>query len=109
MIEQIDILLANAIEIELALLGQRRSLHPLPLLPIAPIRGNLANVDLWVEVGGKGVAVIATVGIENIDALDLVEQIFLCVGTVNIGHAGIEAAAQGGHVARLGVAVMEGP
>src|SRR5690554_3019802 len=109
MVEQVDILLADAIEVELALLGQRRSLYPLPLLPVAAIRGNFANVDLGVEVGGKGVAVIATVGIENIDTVNFVEQVLLRVGAVNIGHAGVEAAAQGGHVARLGIAVMEGP
>src|SRR5690625_226776 len=100
MVEQVDILLADAIEVELALLGQRRSLYPLPFLPVAAIRGNLANVDLGVEVGGKGVAMIAAVGIENIDAVNFVEQVLLRVGAVNIGHAGVEAAAQGGHVDR---------
>ena len=108
-VEEVDVLLADAVEVELALHRQRVGLLPLALLPVATLRGDLANVDLRVEVGGEGVAVVAAVGIQDVDAVDLVEQVLLGVGAVDVGHARVEAAAQGGHVAGLLVAVLEGP
>ncbi len=47
--------------------------------------------------------------VQDVDALDLVEQVLLAVGAVDVGHAGIEAAAQRGHVAGLGEALLERP
>ncbi len=109
MVEQVEVLLADAVEVEGALHRQRIGLLPLALFPVAPLRGDLADVDLGVEVGGEGVAVVAAVGVQDVDVVDLVEQVLLRVGAVDVGHARVEAAAQGGHVAGLPVALLEGP
>ena len=50
------------------------NLFPLAGFPIAPVLGDLSDVDLRVEVGGKRLTVVTTVAVQNVDRIDLVEQ-----------------------------------
>ncbi len=66
------------------------------VLPVAAGGGDLAQVDLRVEVGGESIAVVAAVAVEDVDGVDGVELVLLGVSAVSLGHARVEAAAQQG-------------
>jgi hypothetical protein len=83
-------------------------LHPLAVLPVAAALGDLADVDLGIEVGGKGLAVVAGVAVDDVQLVDLVEEVLLGVGAVDVGHAGIENRAEQRHEGLL-EAVPIGP
>src|SRR5699024_9679939 len=53
-------------------------------------------VDFRVKVGGKGIAVISGVAVEDVNVLDLVKVVFLGIGGKHPCHARVEAAAQQG-------------
>ncbi len=95
-VQQVHILLAHLIEVVLPLDAHGRDLHPVAVLPVAAGGRNLAQVDLRVEVGGKGIAVVAAVAVQNVDGVDGVELVLLGVGAVSLGHARVKAAAQQG-------------
>ena len=69
---------------------------PFPVFrdPIGPLRGDLADVDLGVEVGGEGIPVVAAVAVEDVERADLVEVVLLRVSGEHLGDAGVEAAAE---------------
>ena len=93
-VQQIHILVAHLIEVVLALDAHGRDLHPVAVLPVAAGGGHLAQVDLGVEVGGKGIAMIAAVAVQNVDGVNGVELMLFGVGTVSLSHARVKAAAQ---------------
>ena len=94
MMQQVHILLADLIKVVLALDTHGRDLDPLAVLHIAAGGGDLAQVDLGVEVGGECIAVIAAVAVEDVDGVDGVELMLSGVGAVGLGHARVKAAAQ---------------
>ena len=59
MMQQVHILLADLIKVVLALDTHGRDLDPLAVLHIAAGGGDLAQVDLGIEVGGERIAVIS--------------------------------------------------
>ena len=71
--------------------------------------GDLADVDLRVEVRREGLAVVAAVAVENVDGVDLVEEVLLCVGAEDVGHAWVEAGAEQPHDAGGFEALSVGP
>ena len=93
-VEQVHVLFAHLIEVVLPLDAHGRDLDPVAVLPVAAGGRDLAQVDLRVEVGGEGVAVVAAVAVEDVDGVDGVELVLLGVGAVSLGHTRIEAAAQ---------------
>ena len=71
------------------------------VLPVAAGGGDLPQVDLRVEVGGKSVAVVAAIAVQNINGVDGVELVLLGIGAVSLGDARVKAAAQQGGQAGL--------
>ena len=100
-VEQVHVFLAHLVEVVLPLDAHSRDLDPVAVLPVAAGGGHFAQVDLRVEVGGEGIAVVAAVAVEDVDGVDGVELVLLGVGAVSLGHARIKAAAQQGGQAGL--------
>ena len=96
MVQQVHILLADLIKVVLALDAHGRDLDPLAVLHVAAGGRDLAQVDFGVEVGGKGVAVVTAVAVQNIDRVDGIELMLGSVGAVGLRHARVKAAAQQG-------------
>ena len=61
-------------------LTQRIRLDPFPVLPITAPLGDLAQVDLRIEIGRKGLAVVAPVAINDVNVVNLVEMVLLRPG-----------------------------
>ena len=93
-VQQVHILVADLIEVILALDGHSRDLDPVAVLPVGAGRGNLAQVDLGVEVGRERVAVVAAIAVQNVDGVDLVEQVLLRVRAVCLRYARVKARAE---------------
>ena len=93
MVEQVHVLAADLVEVVLALDGHGGDFDPVAVLPVGAGRGNLAQVDLGIEVGGERVAVVAAVAVQNVNGVDLVEQVLLSIGAVGLRHARVEARA----------------
>jgi len=66
------------------------------VLPVAAGGRHLAQVDLRVEVGGKGIAVVAAVAVQDVDGVNGVELVLFGVGAVSLGDTRVKAAAQQG-------------
>ena len=93
-VQKVHILLADLVEGILALDAHGRDLHPLAVLHVAARCGYLTEVDLRVEVGREGIAMITAVAIEDVDGVDAVELVLCSVCAVCLGHARVEAAAE---------------
>ena len=76
-VEQVHILLAHLVEVVLPLDAHSRNFHPVAVLPVAAGGRHLTQVDLGVEVGGEGIAVVAAVAVEDVDGVDGVELVLL--------------------------------
>ena len=50
--------------------AHRLDLNPSAVFPVFALLSNLADVDLWVEVGGEWMAVIAGVAVHNINRIN---------------------------------------
>ncbi len=79
---------------EFLVFRHRRGFHEFPVLPVAALRGDFADVDLRIEIGGEGAAVVAAVHIDDVERVDLVEMVFERPCCEDTGHAGIEAGAE---------------
>ncbi len=85
------------------------ALDELAVFPVAAGRGHFADVDLRVEVGGKGLAVGAGVGVDDVELFHHI-QIFLGgQGGVDVGDARIEAGAEQRHQPLFLEALLVGP
>ena len=100
-VEQVHVFLAHLVKVVLPLDAHGRDLHPVAVLPVAAGGGDLPQVDLRVEVGGKSVAVVAAIAVQNINGVDGVELVLLGIGAVSLGDARVKAAAQQGGQAGL--------
>ena len=69
-IEEEALLLADARIVEDARHAQRVGLLPLAVLPVAAARGDLANVDLGIEIRRERFAVRAGVAVDDVDRVD---------------------------------------
>ena len=68
---------ADRLEIEGHLLGKRRGFHERATFPMPRGRSHFADVDFRVEVGGKGLPVIAAITIKNVELTDGFELVLL--------------------------------
>ena len=93
-VEQVHVLVADLIEVVLALDAHRRDLHPVTILPVRTGRGYLTQIDLRVEVGRKRIAVVAAVAVQNVDGVDFIEQVLLCVSAVRLRYTRVKAGAE---------------
>ncbi len=75
---------------------QRLCLHPLAVLPVESLLGNLADVDLWVEVGGEGLMVVTGIAVDDVQILHLLEVVLGSVCRVDAGDAWVEATSEDG-------------
>ena len=73
---------------------QRFGLYPLSVLPIESFLGYLTNVDFGVEVGGKCLAMVAGIAINDVEVMYLLEMVLCCSSSVDASHAWVESAAQ---------------
>ena len=92
--QQVHILLADLIEVVFPLDAHGRNLDPLAVLHVAAGSGDFAQVDFGVKIGGKGIAVVAAVAVENVDRVNRVELMFGGVGAVGLRHTRVKATAQ---------------
>jgi hypothetical protein len=65
--------------------------------PIAAFGCDFANVDFRVEVCRERQTMVSRVGVDDVDVMNLIEQMLLGIGAVDVGHTRIEAAAQQRH------------
>ena len=65
-----------------------------PVLPVAAGRGDFANVDLGVEIRGEGLAVIATVDVDDVELVNLIEVVLGGPGGEDIGDSRVEPGAE---------------
>ena len=94
-IHPVDFVTADAFGAgEALVLGHRGSLDELAVFPVAALGGDFADVDLRVEVGGEGVAVVAAVDVDDVERVDLVEVVLERPGGENIGDAGVKTGAE---------------
>ena len=94
MVQEIHVLFAHLVKVILPFNAHGRDLHPVSVLPVAARSGNLPEIDLRIEVGGKGIAVVAAVAVQDIDGLNLVELMLCGISTVSLGYARVKAAAE---------------
>ncbi len=96
-VEAVDVLGADAVwEGEAALQFQRFGFDPLAIFPVASVGGDFAQVDLRIEIGGEGFAVVARVAVDDVEGVDAAEVMFEGVGGVDVGDPGIKAATEKG-------------
>ena len=77
--------------------GEGVGFHPLAVLPVAAALRDLADVDLRIEVGGKGLAMVAGIAVDDVQLVDLIEMVLLGPGAEDVGDAGIKAGAEQSH------------
>ena len=99
--KQVHVLVANLIKIVFALDAHGRDLYPVTVLPIASGSADLAEINLWIEVGGEGITVIAAVAVQDVNRVDGIKFMLLCVSNISLGDTGIEAAAEQGSKSSL--------
>ena len=93
-VQQVHVLFAHACKVIFALNFHGFGFYPMAVLPVAAVSSYFADVDFRVEVGGKRIAVVAAVAVQNIDVVNLVKIVLLCIGRENAGYARVKAAAQ---------------
>ena len=92
--QKIHILLTDLVEVVDALNRHRLRLHPMPVLPVATLRGNFADVDFGIEIGRKRIAMVAPIAVEDIQRLNRVEIVLLRIGREDLRYAGVESTAE---------------
>ena len=93
-VQQVHVLLAHLGEVVGAVDLHGLGLDPVAVLPVAAVGRDLAQVDLRVEVGGEGIAVVAAVAVQDVDGVDLVKIMLQRIGREHAGDAGIKAGTQ---------------
>ena len=73
---------------------QRFRLHPFPVFPVESLLRDLADIDLWIEVGGKSLMMVTCITIDNIQILDLVEVMLRRIGSIDTGHTRVKATTK---------------
>ncbi len=89
--------------------SQRIGLDPFAVLVPESLLGDLADVDLWVEVGGESLVVVAGVAVHDVEGLDLVEVVLGGVCREDAGHTRVETATEDGAEACLLELVLVSP
>ena len=84
---------------------QRLGFYPLPVFVVEAFLRYLADVDFRVEVGGKGLVMVAGIAVHDVKVVYLVEVVLGGVGRIDAAHARVEAAAQDGSEPGLAEAV----
>ena len=109
MIHHVHVLRADLLEVELHLLSHRRALDELPAFPVPRWRGHFADIDLRIEIGGKGLPMIAAIAVENVELADRLQLVLPEPHREHRGDARIEARTEQRHQPRLPETVVIGP
>ena len=110
MIHEVAVALADAFgEVEVHLPGKGIGFHPFAAFPVAALGRHFAQVDFRVEVGGERQAVVASVGVDDVQNVDFIQQVLLGVGAEHVGHAGVEAGAEQGAESGILEFLLVGP
>ncbi len=72
----------------------RLGFDPLAVFPVFAALRYLADIDFRVKVGSEGLAVVAGIGIDDVQFVDFIEIVFGGIGCKHAGHAGVETATQ---------------
>ncbi len=88
---------------------QRARLDPLAVFVVAALLGDLADVDLGVEVGGEGLVVVARVAIHYVEVVYLVEMVLGRVCREDARHSRVETASENRREARILETLLVGP
>ena len=97
MIHAVDLVGADAFRAGVSLVGRHGGgFHERAVFPMATRGGDLANVDLGIKVGGKSVAVVAPVDINDVEAMHFGKVMLRRVGGEDSGDARVEAGAKNG-------------
>ena len=81
--------------------GKRVGFFPFAFFPEASALGDFANIDFRIKISGELVAVVAGVGVHDVDCLDGIKEVLLGIGAEDVRDARVEAGAQQGHQAGL--------
>jgi hypothetical protein len=109
-VKAVDVLGANAVRKgEAAFQLQGFGFNPLAVFPVTAVGGDFAQVDLGIKIGGKGFAVIACVAVDDVERVDAAEVVLQGVGGIDVGDAGIKAAAEQSGEAGSFEALLIGP
>ena len=76
MMEQVHIFLAYFCKLILSLDLHGFCLYPVTVLPVGAFGRNFTDVDLRIEIGSKGIAVVAAVAVQDVNVIDLVKFMF---------------------------------
>ena len=68
-----------------------RNFYPVAVFPVRAGSGYLAEVDFRIEVGCKRISMIAAVAVQNINRVNFIEIVFLCIGCKNAGDTRVKA------------------
>ena len=101
MMQQVHILFADFIEVVNPLDFHRFGFYPLAIENIAALCRNFPNVDFRIEVGCERITMVTAVAVQNINFMDFIEIMLLCIGTEYTRYAWVETAAQQGCNASL--------
>ena len=69
-------------------------LNPLAIFPIETLLGNLADINLRIEVSGESLMVVACVTVHDIQILNLLEMMLGSIGRIDAGDTWVEATAE---------------
>ena len=72
----------------------RFCLYPIAIFPVAAFSSNFADIDFRIEVSGERIAMVAGIGIEDVNVINFIEIVFLCIGRENSCYARVKATAQ---------------
>ncbi len=109
MVEKVGFLFADVGVFDGLVYLHRFCFDPLAVFPVASVLGDLPDVDLGVEVGGKGFAMFAGVTVDNVEGMDLIKIVLSAIGCKHTGYTGVEATTQDGHDTGFPEAVLVGP
>ena len=74
MIHQVHITLSDTWKVEGFLVGQRRRLHPVPILPMPRRCSHFTNINLRIKIRGKWMTMIPSITVQNIKSINPVEM-----------------------------------
>ncbi len=89
--------------------GHRRRFDKFAVFPVSARGCDLADVDFGIEIGGKGVAVIAAVDVDDVEGVDFIEVMLERPCGINVRDTGIEAGAEQRTETRGGEFFLVGP
>ena len=96
MVQQIAVAWADVRIVQILVYLKWLCLYPLAIVPLQSLLGYLSNVDLWVDVGGESLVVVASVTVYDIQILYLLEVMLCSVCSIDACYAWVETTTKDG-------------